>query len=144
MASFRSRRGRDDRDRIAVGCGQRGEHAPDRAADGLVVAGRFSLRERRDEAVQDADIGGEIGEAGFNSTVKDGIVILDTAGSSTCPPTIASGTYADGVLKLEREKYESGTPCTMDYRTFRQEISLSDGKKFADDVKVEVAEQVFE
>ena len=96
------------------------------------------------EAVQDADIGGEIGEAGFNSTVKDGIVILDTAGSSTCPPTIASGTYADGVLKLEREKYESGTPCTMDYRTLRQEISLSDGKKFADDVKVEVAEQVFE
>ncbi|XBH20266.1 hypothetical protein V5R04_08365 [Jonesiaceae bacterium BS-20] len=108
------------------------------AANGAEVTVEIS------EASMDADIGGDIGEQGFNSEVKDGVVILDTAGSSTCPPTIASGTYADGVLKLEREKYEPTQPCTMDYRTFRQEISLSDGAKFPDDVKVEVAAQVIE
>ena len=91
------------------------------------------------EAVQDADIGAEIGEQGFNSEVKDGVVILDTAGSSTCPPTIESGTFADGVLTLKRHVYED-QPCTMDYRTFRQEISLSDGKKFDADVTVKVTE----
>ena len=92
------------------------------------------------EAVMDADIGAEIGEQGFNSEVKDGVVILDTAGSSTCPPTIASGTFADGVLTLKREAYEEDTACTADLRTFRQEISLADGKKFDADVTVKVAE----
>lgn len=96
------------------------------------------------EADMDAEFIKEIGEEGFNYEVKDGVVIIDTAGSSTCPPTIATGTYEDGLLALNRTEVEAGTPCTMDYRIFRQEISLPDGAKFADDVKVEVAEQVFE
>lgn len=89
------------------------------------------------DAVQDADVTLEIGAEGFNSEVKDGVVIVDTAGSSTCPPTIEKGTFKDGVLTLERFTYEEG-PCTMDYRLFRQEVTLADGSKFDADVAVKV------
>ena len=91
------------------------------------------------DAVEDADVSVEIGDQGFASEVVDGVVVIDTAGSSTCPPTIEKGTFKDGVLTLERSTY-GDNPCTMDYRLFRQEVSLTDGAKFDADVTVKVAE----
>lgn len=91
------------------------------------------------DAVIDADVNLEMSDQGFNSEVKDGVVIIDTAGSSSCPPTIEKGTFKDGVLTLERFEYED-KPCTMDYRLFRQEVTLSDGAKFDADVTVEVTD----
>lgn len=89
------------------------------------------------DAVEDADVSVEIGAEGFNSEVVDGVVIVDTAGSSSCPPTIEKGTFKDGVLTLERFVYED-KPCTMDYRLFRQQVSLADGTDFEADVTVKV------
>lgn len=72
--------------------------------------------------------------------VKDGAVMYLAAGSSTCPPNIASATYdtRTGTVLLISSRTNSRQACTMDLRPFSQRITLPSGEKIPDNVTISV------